>query len=542
MKSLSALTATWAAALAGIFIALPWLNPFASGPSPAVVPWLTSLVCAALASGAFIWHGVGPFVDLKPREQTNALTNPGFQNASATPTRNLAKIAATAWLAAALLSAAIGLLQYFGLSAAFDPWVNNTQAGEAFGNLRQRNQFASLMNIGLLALIWLVAQGAANQSKNQYNAKKTTAITIASTVAAALLATGNAASSSRTGLLQLGLVVALVWWWGGLKRPTTRQVLATAVLAYMAASALLPLLAGLEWGSSGILGRAREVASPCNSRLTLWGNVLHLISLKPGFGWGWGELDFAHFITLYPAVPTFAGQPAARFCDILDNAHNLPLHLAVELGIPLAVLICGTGLWLVVRAQPWRERDATRQMAWGVLAVILLHSLLEYPLWYGPFQMAFGVCIWLLVANTVSPPVLERKIATTRYWQAQAATIFIALILSVAAFAAWDYQRISQIYVPPEQRWAAYQYNTLHKLQNSWLFQEQVLFAELTTTPVTPQNAAHINSLAHDLLHFSPEARVADKLIESAALLGKTDEAAFFEARLQAAFPGRAAK
>ena len=35
-------------------------------------------------------------------------------------------------------------------------------------------------------------------------------------------------------------------------------------------------------------------------------------------------------------------------------------------------------------------------MAWAVLAVIGLHSLLEYPLWYGPFQIAFGLCLaWL---------------------------------------------------------------------------------------------------------------------------------------------------
>ena len=35
-------------------------------------------------------------------------------------------------------------------------------------------------------------------------------------------------------------------------------------------------------------------------------------------------------------------------------------------------------------------------MAWSVLTLILLHSLLEYPLWHGPFQMAFGLGICLL--------------------------------------------------------------------------------------------------------------------------------------------------
>ena len=43
-------------------------------------------------------------------------------------------------------SSGIGLLQYFGVAAAFDPWVNQSLFGETFANLRQRNQFVSLTN------------------------------------------------------------------------------------------------------------------------------------------------------------------------------------------------------------------------------------------------------------------------------------------------------------------------------------------------------------------------------------------------------------
>ena len=109
--------------------------------------------------------------------------------------------------------------------------------------------------------------------------------------------------------------------------------------------------------------------------------MLALIVQHPWLGWGWRELGYAHYIHLYDGP---------RFCDILDNAHNLPLHLAVELGVPVAVTTCGLLGWWVVRAKPWAETDATRRMAWTVLAVVGLHSLLEYPLWYGPFQIAVG--------------------------------------------------------------------------------------------------------------------------------------------------------
>ncbi|OIQ74466.1 hypothetical protein GALL_438790 [mine drainage metagenome] len=69
------------------------------------------------------------------------------------------------------------------------------------------------------------------------------------------------------------------------------------------------------------------------------------------------------------------------------------------------------------------------------------------------------------------------------------------------------------------------------------LFQNTVRFAELTTTELTPQNAAYINALAKDMLHFSPEPRVVSQLLDSAVLLGRTDEVAFYSARYKAAFP-----
>jgi hypothetical protein len=116
-------------------VTLPWLNPFSFGPSPAVVALLFSWVCAAAL-------------------MTSWLVVPGRLMRD-----QLARAAASAWLLAALLSSLMGLLQYFGETAIFGMWVNSTSMGEAYANLRQRNQFATLTNIGLAALLWWLAQG-----------------------------------------------------------------------------------------------------------------------------------------------------------------------------------------------------------------------------------------------------------------------------------------------------------------------------------------------------------------------------------------------
>jgi O-antigen ligase len=479
-------------------LVLPWLGPYTSGPTPNAWPWLISALCAVI-----LWLF---------RRRLNG------------------ELIAAAWVLAATLSAVIGLVQYFGLAPALSPWVSQTEAGEAFANLRQRNQFATLTSIGLVALMGGLARRTPEDRVPWW-----------AHALVWLLALGNAASSSRTGFLQWALILALTAWWAMRAVRSRRRLVVfalQAVLAYVIAVVTLPWLLSIFTGvaSGGLLGRLAETPG-CGSRKVLWSNVLTLIAQKPGLGWGWGELDYAHFITLYPGP---------RFCEILDNAHNLPLQLAVELGLPVALAIC-TGLaWIVWRAKPWRETDAARQMAWGVLAVIGLHSLLEYPLWYGPFQLAVALCAGLLWATSSAlvsgagqapapdfPQKYKKNKALAQYLRELAAITMIALLVSAGI----DYHRVSQIYLPPEQRSAAYRDDALSKIQGAWLFRDQARFATLNVTPLNRDNAQWTFDTAAALLHYSPEPRVIEKLIESATLLGRDEEALRYLARYRAAFP-----
>ena len=316
----------WGRPVVMLALLLPWVNPFAPFPSSSVVQSLLSVLALSLLL-------------LLPLNRDGV----GL----------LARTNASVWLGAALLSCLVALVQYFGASAAWFPWINGTAVGEAFANLRQRNQFATLTSIGLLALIWVQAGsrprliGPAQRSLPALAGSQVLALG-----AAALLAVGNALSSSRTGLLQLLMMSALLLGCRSWRTGQALRLLLVAVVAYLVALLVMPWLAGFAFAESGMLSRLRDVDSSCQARSQLWRNVIYLIAQRPWTGWGWGELDYAHFITLYPGP---------RFCDILDNAHNLPLHLAVELGLPAALGICGLALYLLVRAQPWREAVPTRQ-------------------------------------------------------------------------------------------------------------------------------------------------------------------------------------
>ncbi|AMO23121.1 hypothetical protein UC35_09720 [Ramlibacter tataouinensis] len=506
----------------------PWINPVAGGPSVSVQPWLATATCAALlcAMRAWttprfppaLWLALAALLTAArslPALDTLAFLGglvlvvamAGVAHGDGDARREFARAIAAAWLLAALVSSVIALLQYFGAGQAFSPWVSQAPLGEAYGNLRQRNQLASLMAIGLAALLWFVRSG--------WDWRR-------AMLPMVLLAAGSAASASRTGALEWVAVLALAALWRG---PARRQVLGLAGLGlavYAVAAVALPWLLANYWGVSGPSVFARFGGNDgCAGRRVLWSNVMHLIGQHPWAGWGWGELDYAHYITLYQG---------ARFCDILDNGHSLPLHLAVELGLPVAVIACGALVWALLRLAPWRETDPSRQLALSVVFAILLHSLLEYPLWYGPFQLAFGLALGLLWPGRepARQPGARGAIASA---------VGAGCALAALAYAAWDYHRISQIYLAPEARAPQYRADPLAEARASRLFSGHVRFAELTLTPLTRANAQWTYDTALELLHYSPEARVVEKVIESATLLKKDEVALAHLIRFRAAFP-----
>lgn len=516
------LLATWLC-LAAMLFAMP-----AGLPARRLLAWLAAGAAAIVLSCVFVVpHGTAalwlPPVLALGGVAAAACVGVGMARGGA------AVAAVLAWgiLAAGLASAVLGLLQYYGLAEPLVPWTTTPPLGQAYGNLRQRNQFATLISMALVAALWVHAARPPSARGRRWLA-----------AAALLLLTAAAASTSRTGLLQLLSIVGVACWiaWQERRRAGKRSeesarfavpppwALLAMIPIYFALAWLLPQLAAGE--VEGMMRRLQQGAPGDHTRLVLWRNVLSLIAERPWVGWGWGELSFAHFSTLYEGP---------RFPEILDNAHNLPLHLAVELGVPASVLVCGGFVWMAWAARPWRARDPARLMAWGMLGAVTLHSLLEYPLWYGPFQLVFGLCLGLLWP--AAPRAAETR-ARPR-WRAPPvpASTAAAVLLAVVAYTGWDYIRISQIYLPRDERLPAYENDTLAKARQSWLFARQAGFAEVTLTDVTRSNAAAVHALAERTLHFSPEPRVIVKLIESAELLGRHAEARAQAERLRIAFP-----
>ncbi len=466
----------WQAWAVGFWMVLPWVQPWAPTPLPNVVPLLISWSCI----GLLMAQGL----------------------------RLQALDIARAWAIAAALSSAMGLAQYFGLTDALGHWVHAPEVlGEARANLRQRNQLATLTSLGLVATLWWASNGLL-----RHHALGLLALTAA----------GNAATNSRTGLLQMLLMTSLVILWARLGRRhqcLSWRLVLWALGVYALCIWALPLLLSASSGADAVSALTRMGSNDgCSSRSVLWRNVLALIAQKPWWGWGWDELKYAHYSASY------SGE---RFCEILGNAHNGPLQLAFALGVPVAALITLGLVLITLLMRPLQARSTEHQLAWGVLAVIALHSLLEFPLWYGPFQMAVVLCIVLLLPSRWDVSFVKRRVLP-----------FAGIaVLAVAAFIAVDYSRVRQIFISDSQRSKVWPGDALSVAKSSVAFQTTAQFAEYSITPVTADNAPQMLATGLNMLHYSPEPKVIRKVIEAAHRVGDEETAQQHKALMKVAFP-----
>ena len=175
---------------------------------------------------------------------------------------------------------------------------------------------------------------------------------------------------------------------------------------------------------------------------------------------------------------------------------------------------------------PWSEGEPSRQLMWGVLAMIGAHSLLEYPLWYAHFQMAAGLALGVLGAARRSGRK-NREVGEGRAgsgvpdaWALWFQRALAGFLLAGLVYASFDFVRVTQLYLAPEDRVWPFRERTQEQAERSFLYRNAVEFARVSTTDVTPEKAKQQLAQAQQLMHYSPEPRVIIRLIECLQVLG----------------------
>jgi O-antigen ligase len=404
------------------------------------------------------------------------------------------------------LSTLIALIQVFWPALAQGEWIALTSIpGRAVGNLRQPNHLSTLLLWSAVAVLPLMEAAALRR-----HAVAKTALSLLF----ALMLFGVVLSGSRTGLLGVaGLVV-----WGLVDRRLSRTsrglLLASPLICLVSWFALGWLSSLLNTGALGASTRLGESQDYSSGRWSIWRDTLVLIAQNPWFGVGFGEFNLAW--TLTPS--------ADRNPQFFDHTHNLPLHLAVELGIPLALLVLGLlswGLWQAFARS--RRLDGSegvaRRAALVMVLLMVLHSQLEYPLWYAyfllPTAFAWGLCLGGAAEPQHSKP---------RPWMAVAG---VAMMLC-AAVTVWDYKKVVAIFAPPIDSTATLA-DRIVEGRHSWLFAHHADYALVTTI----DGAGTLPGVFDRAPHFLLDTRLMMAWANGLATQGDVERARYIAARLR---------
>lgn len=354
------LVALWALALAF----LPWLQYVAGISFFAGDALVTSLFLCGLS--AAIWIGYRYAVSFPD------------------PVNVLRPVFYVLWLVA-LISAAVGLLQWLDLTDPFTVYVLQADTGDsnrAMGNLGQPNQLATLLLIGMACLAWTFEQkrlGLWGLS-----------------VGIAFMTMALVLSQSRAGMVS-AIAIALYLICKnrvGPSRLAPRYVFIW-LITFGIAVLSLPVIHDLMLMSSGRNG----VRFSDSARVTMWKQVLSGIAQSPWVGYGWNQTPTAHS----------AGSIAVPGSLTFTYSHNIILDIVAWNGVPLGLLLTGACVWWFA-SRIMRTKGPNAVYAMACLIPIAVHSMVEFPFAYSYFLLAAGLMVGIVEGSRLETTTIKLNV------------------------------------------------------------------------------------------------------------------------------------
>jgi len=285
---------------------------------------------------------------------------------------------------AGVLSSFIACLQVFAPDLTGGDLIAATShGGRASGNLRQPNHLSSLLSWSIVACGWLM----------QRNGGRAWSWALVSCIVIMVLA--MALSASRTGWI----AIAMIAGWAAFDVRLSRRVriaLGLTPVMYVLCWSGLTIWAHVSHQLFGGEARLTTEGDISSSRFGIWSNTISLIAQHPLSGVGFGEFNFAWSLTPFPH------RPVAFF----DHTHNIALQFLVELGLPvglfvLGLLACALFRAVVVALEAQGDDAATLAASTMSVLIIIIHSLLEYPLWYSYFLLPTAFFLGVVVSKSL---------------------------------------------------------------------------------------------------------------------------------------------
>jgi O-antigen ligase len=329
----------------------------------------------------------------------------------------LVTVLAVFLLAGAELNTLAGILQHYRWNTFLNQVITAKTSSAVYGNTAQPNHYATYLALGLISLGLLYVR---------FSMRAWQAVLLAAPMLFVMVLSG-----SRSSWLYLLFAAGLSFLWQ--RRNNTLRPLMYFSLLLVLGFALMHLVVQIPWleGASGSVTTTERLFGDNASgsiRLHLWREAALIFAQFPLLGAGFGQFAFQHFqLAAELRNPAISG--------LYNNAHNLVMQIAAEAGLAgVAILFVTLGLWF--RQSVMREAQFTLYHWWGyaILAVLGIHSLLEYPLWYAYFIAVAAILLGMF--DTTSYRLELRNIGRAS----------VAMMLVLGALSLWQgfqgYQRL----------------------------------------------------------------------------------------------------
>ena len=300
-----------------------------------------------------------------------------------------------------LCSVLLGLAQISQGSTSSLYFLKDSNLGSAVGLFANRNHFAALlfccMPFASAWTIWLVRSGTVNGF----------AAALGSIFIYGILILGLAVAGSRAGIILAMLAmfsaVFLIW---GRSSPKTSDVASKAIVF----AGVIGMVVIVEFGLIGIMRFVQQDAID-QKRLEIARTSLRIGADMAPLGSGLGT-----FVPVYGMYET----PQTLSTGLINYAHNDWLQLWLEGGVGAAVLLGLFSLWYLARtSHVWRRGgnsldDLLPRAASLVVALLLIHSSVDYPLRSTALMCVFALACGLMATNSLEQSARKNMSSANR--------------------------------------------------------------------------------------------------------------------------------
>jgi putative inorganic carbon (HCO3(-)) transporter len=305
-----------------------------------------------------------------------------------------------ALIALGTFEAFYGLVQYLSGWQQIFTYVKKFDVEEATGTYINRNHYAGFLEMILpFCLAWVFYEYAkVRGDRNSGNklrsviAKSAAPRLLLSLSVSVVLCVALVFSRSRMGILAAISSILIIFALVSISKFHGHM---GSLLA--AAFIVLSIWLAVWIGPGPIVSRFETVNEEYSldgqSRLSMWRDALPLIKAHPWLGTGLGTFPIA-----------YTGGQTAFLSQFVNHAHNDYLELASDLGVPAALILFGSILFILARAIRSflsAQRDFDRTVALGCagsIVAILLHSFADFNLYIPANALLFSTILGLAVS------------------------------------------------------------------------------------------------------------------------------------------------